>query len=239
MKKVLIAIGFLCINIAVVVIVQHIQQFPVAKATPPVPGTYVLPFQQPVYQTGIPRWTGLQRLYVNGSQIGPVRVDVNGDGLIDQLFQANHTGLYSYNSGTATWHQIVHLNDGKRMIEVVSCSYLTLQQYEQNCVVLPAVSLPGPQPEFLLPKYDPAYSIGITIDFSGYPQGNELLVQLVDVDGDSLPDLVYQGTNGYIYGNGSNTWSQKIWLNREQQFVPAVSCSYSNEVQYAANCEGL
>jgi hypothetical protein len=242
MKKIIAVISLLVLNALVVVSLQQLPISPAVQATfTPQPGMYVLPFQQPLYQVSVPK-DAFDGRYNYGSLIIPVRTDVNGDGLIDALFQSRHTGNFNSVHYSQRWKQEVWLNNGRRLVKVVDCTYLQWDEYNSACVpVAPVAGSWVPTPfEYVLPARFYAFSLGV----AGYSRGDgsrytghEFLPLLMDVNGDGLPDLTLQKNfNGDYRSTSPNTfWEQKVWLNNGAGFTIVSDCTYG-WTEYEANC---
>jgi hypothetical protein len=115
---------------------------------------HVLPAFVPIYTQGATEGSDAYRKFTH---VLPVQMDVNGDGLLDLVFQGNvHYNVpYGTNGSIANydnsavdylymdtrnpgrnlkWQQYVYVNTGIEFTLASKCEYFTQQEYETNCL---------------------------------------------------------------------------------------------------------
>jgi hypothetical protein len=118
-----------------------------------------------------------------------------------------------------------------------------------------------PNPQYVLPAFEAFYGQGYAEQYSGnITSFVHLLPVLVDINGDGLNDIVFQGNIlwpsvnvGDLLGNyaserqnynlalvsarGQNTfWRQRVRLNTGDGFRLVSECQYSTQQEYETNC---
>jgi hypothetical protein len=100
--------------------------------------SFVLPAFKRVYQTGVVLQDHSQFAYMH---LNASHIDVNGDGLLDMVYQNDKPMGYAqgypyqfFTQGVGTWYQEVWLNNGVGYDQGNVCSYGTRQEYDSSCL---------------------------------------------------------------------------------------------------------